>query len=283
MNELSGVAGPLQDAERIEAIDVLRGFALCGILFVNIMWFKAPGGFGGISYEGTAFNRLALAAVTALAQGKILHPVLVSVRVGLRGAAPALRGAGRGGRIRAAVPAPVGDPGADRRGACRVVFGRRYPAALRSHRAAVAAVAPRAARDPVALGEVAAGGPGGGLAAAVRSAGAGAGVSRGCGGDRRERPGDGGNVPERGASHDRRLPRSGLRARVDEAHRELRPERLDPAAARAGSAGHVPAGAGRRPPPPVAGVPSNIRFCCGGCAPGVWRSDYRWRCSWQRA
>ena len=94
MNELSGVGGPLQDAERIEVIDVLRGFALCGILFVNIMWFKAPGGFGGISYEGTTFNRLALAAVTALAQGKFF--TLFSFLFGWGFAAQLLRAEERG-------------------------------------------------------------------------------------------------------------------------------------------------------------------------------------------
>ena len=62
--------GPLPEAQRIEVVDVLRGFALCGILFVNIMWFKAPGGFPGIGYEQTPLNRAAVAAVTVLAQGK---------------------------------------------------------------------------------------------------------------------------------------------------------------------------------------------------------------------
>lgn len=37
---------PVADAGRIEIADVLRGFAVCGILFVNIMYFKAPGAMG---------------------------------------------------------------------------------------------------------------------------------------------------------------------------------------------------------------------------------------------
>lgn len=52
MNERSGSLGPVGDAERVEVVDVLRGFALCGILFVNLMWFKAPGSLGGFGYEG---------------------------------------------------------------------------------------------------------------------------------------------------------------------------------------------------------------------------------------
>ena len=70
MNQQSGGLGPVGDAERIEVVDVLRGFALCGILFVNIMWFKGPGSLGAFSYEGTPLNRLVAAGVITLAQGK---------------------------------------------------------------------------------------------------------------------------------------------------------------------------------------------------------------------
>lgn len=49
---------------------MLRGFALCGILFVNIMWFKAPGSLGGFGYEGPPLDRLVAAGVFALAQAK---------------------------------------------------------------------------------------------------------------------------------------------------------------------------------------------------------------------
>ena len=70
MNQRSDTLSPVGDAERIEVVDVLRGFALCGILFVNIMWFKAPGSLGAFSYEGQPLDRLVAAGVIALAQGK---------------------------------------------------------------------------------------------------------------------------------------------------------------------------------------------------------------------
>ena len=70
MNERSGSLGPVGEAERVEVVDVLRGFALCGILFVNIMWFKAPGSLGGFGYEGPPLDRLVAAGVFALAQAK---------------------------------------------------------------------------------------------------------------------------------------------------------------------------------------------------------------------
>ncbi|MCY4373334.1 MAG: DUF418 domain-containing protein, partial [Spirochaetaceae bacterium] len=70
MNQRSAALGPVGEAERIEVVDVLRGFALCGILFVNIMWFKAPGSLGGFGYEGPPLDRLVAAGVFALAQAK---------------------------------------------------------------------------------------------------------------------------------------------------------------------------------------------------------------------
>ena len=70
MSQRAAALGPIGDAERIEVVDVLRGFALCGILFVNIMWFKAPGSLGAFSYEGPPLDRLVAAGVLALAQGK---------------------------------------------------------------------------------------------------------------------------------------------------------------------------------------------------------------------
>ena len=95
MSALAGAGGPVGDAERLEVVDVLRGFALCGILFVNIMWFKAPGGFGVFGYEGTPFNRLAAAGVVALAQGKFF--TLFSLLYGWGFAAQFLRAEQRGG------------------------------------------------------------------------------------------------------------------------------------------------------------------------------------------
>ena len=70
MSLRSGALGPVGEAERIEVVDVLRGFALCGILFVNIMWFKAPGSLGGFGFEGPPLDRLVAAGVFALAQAK---------------------------------------------------------------------------------------------------------------------------------------------------------------------------------------------------------------------
>ena len=70
MNQRPGALGPVGEAERVEVVDVLRGFALCGILFVNIMWFKAPGSLGGFGYEGPPLDRLVAAGVFALAQAK---------------------------------------------------------------------------------------------------------------------------------------------------------------------------------------------------------------------
>ncbi len=63
---------PSTDAERIEIADVLRGFAVCGILFVNILYFKAPGSIGTFGYEGTTLDRLVVAGVLVFAQGKFV-------------------------------------------------------------------------------------------------------------------------------------------------------------------------------------------------------------------
>ena len=40
------------DEARIEIIDTLRGFALSGILFINITAFYAPGGPPEFGYHG---------------------------------------------------------------------------------------------------------------------------------------------------------------------------------------------------------------------------------------
>ena len=69
-NGSTAAVGPVADAERLEIVDVLRGLAVCGILFVNIMWFKAPGSNVPIGYEGTLLNRLAGAVVVTFALAK---------------------------------------------------------------------------------------------------------------------------------------------------------------------------------------------------------------------
>ena len=97
MNQRSGGLGPVGDAERIEVVDVLRGFALCGILFVNIMWFKAPGSLGAFSFEGPSLDRLVAAGVLALAQGKFF--TLFSFLFGWGFATQLLRAEERGGGV----------------------------------------------------------------------------------------------------------------------------------------------------------------------------------------
>jgi uncharacterized protein len=42
MTERGPGAGPTADAERLPALDVLRGFALLGILLVNLPFFAMP-------------------------------------------------------------------------------------------------------------------------------------------------------------------------------------------------------------------------------------------------
>jgi len=95
VNERSGSLGPVGEAERVEVVDVLRGFALCGILFVNIMWFKAPGSLGGFGYEGPPLDRLVAAGVFALAQAKFF--TLFSFLFGWGFATQFLRAEERGG------------------------------------------------------------------------------------------------------------------------------------------------------------------------------------------
>ncbi len=41
--EPTPVMGPIRVRERIEVLDILRGFALFGVLLMNIHWYSAPG------------------------------------------------------------------------------------------------------------------------------------------------------------------------------------------------------------------------------------------------
>lgn len=59
------VLGPSTGAERIEIADALRGFAVCGILVANILYFKPIG-----NVDGPALDRLVEAVVMVFAQGK---------------------------------------------------------------------------------------------------------------------------------------------------------------------------------------------------------------------
>lgn len=62
--------GPLDAAERIEVVDILRGFALFGILLVNMSFFKAPGAPPGLITEEVAVDRLVGLAILVFAQAK---------------------------------------------------------------------------------------------------------------------------------------------------------------------------------------------------------------------
>ena len=84
-----GTVGPVEDAERIEIVDVLRGFAVCGILFVNIFSFKAPGSFAAFGHEESSLDGLLRVGVLALGQGKFF--TLFSVLFGWGFAAQFLR------------------------------------------------------------------------------------------------------------------------------------------------------------------------------------------------
>lgn len=43
---------PITQKERIDSVGILRGFALFGILLINITAFKSPGTPPGLEFEG---------------------------------------------------------------------------------------------------------------------------------------------------------------------------------------------------------------------------------------
>ncbi|MDQ3511546.1 MAG: hypothetical protein M3414_07690, partial [Pseudomonadota bacterium] len=65
-------AGPVTAAERIQAMDVLRGFALLGIGLMNIETFVGPifGGITGLDPALVGADRWADALIYVLVQGK---------------------------------------------------------------------------------------------------------------------------------------------------------------------------------------------------------------------
>ena len=63
-------AGPITVAERIDSIDVLRGFALCGILLLNVTAFAAPGQVWGIGGDLPTIDRLVYALLLLLVDAK---------------------------------------------------------------------------------------------------------------------------------------------------------------------------------------------------------------------
>lgn len=55
---------------RVEIVDILRGFALSGILFINITAFYAPGGPPGFGFQGSTFDHLVIYALILLVESK---------------------------------------------------------------------------------------------------------------------------------------------------------------------------------------------------------------------
>lgn len=64
--EKSGV----QSQPRIEIVDALRGFALFGILFINITAFYAPGGPPGFAMSGDLFDRIVVYFLIVFVESK---------------------------------------------------------------------------------------------------------------------------------------------------------------------------------------------------------------------
>ena len=69
------VAAPTSRGDRIVVIDVLRGFALCGILLIHVPVFSRPGAppglnFTNMNFDGAFYNELVLYALIWLVEGK---------------------------------------------------------------------------------------------------------------------------------------------------------------------------------------------------------------------
>ncbi len=91
-----GVA-PVSVAERLAIVDILRGFALYGILTIHLMVFKAPWCPPGLGYAGPRQERLALLAVIFLIESKFF--TLFSFLFGLGFAIQLLRASEAPGRF----------------------------------------------------------------------------------------------------------------------------------------------------------------------------------------
>ena len=61
---------PVIDSKRIEIVDALRGFALFGILLINITTFYAPGAPPGFAMSGSLLDRLVIYALIMLGESK---------------------------------------------------------------------------------------------------------------------------------------------------------------------------------------------------------------------
>lgn len=69
MNQVAEKLSP-QPQRRIEIVDALRGFALFGILFINITAFYAPGGPPGFAMSGDLFDRIVVYSLIVLVESK---------------------------------------------------------------------------------------------------------------------------------------------------------------------------------------------------------------------
>jgi uncharacterized protein len=90
---------PIPPGARIEVIDIVRGIAILGILFVNIQAFSFPEGyttFNEEAFPGTA-DSIARWAIAALVEGKFY--TLFSILFGLGVAAQASRAVAKGRRF----------------------------------------------------------------------------------------------------------------------------------------------------------------------------------------
>lgn len=87
-------AGSPATAERIEIVDILRGFALFGILLVNMAPFKAAAGPPSFGADGPLVDRLASLGILLLAQSKFF--TLFSFLFGFGFAIQLLRAQARG-------------------------------------------------------------------------------------------------------------------------------------------------------------------------------------------
>ena len=66
----AGDGSPVPARERIEIVDVLRGFALFGILQINLTAFANPGGPPGLGFTGGSFDRVVLYGLVFLVESK---------------------------------------------------------------------------------------------------------------------------------------------------------------------------------------------------------------------
>ena len=98
-NTTSARVGPVARTERIQVIDILRGFALFGILLVNMELFSHPvqQAIFGLKEWTTLADRLAVWGIRFLAEGKFYS--LFSFLFGLGFALQILRAEERGTRF----------------------------------------------------------------------------------------------------------------------------------------------------------------------------------------